>query len=228
MKQISFLFGGVMKEIEKYIGYYLLVYLVVLAICGFFQYMSVCQGKSLFCAFSMDGINTIITTTAYVLTPIVAIIGFQSWKNQFNSKTISEIAKDCSKLLNETNNKYCSLINSLPIHQNNEIDSCSLNDLQRLLEVCENNKVLTIINIQKLSRLTNNSDLSEKLDKWSNKCSAYTTDIMKSKLPNNDHQLNQLNERMCMIRSFGKYIITYENLDKLSLKSKHVFFFELV
>mgnify|MGYP003492231018 CR=1 FL=1 len=91
MKQISFLFWGVMKEIEKYIGYYLLVYLVVLAICGFFQYMSVCQGKSLFCAFSMDGINTIITTTAYVLTPIVAIIGFQSWKNYrrtFKKRTV--------------------------------------------------------------------------------------------------------------------------------------------
>ncbi|WP_228273444.1 hypothetical protein [Acinetobacter faecalis] len=71
-----------MKEIEKYIGYYLLVYLVVLAFCGFFQYMYECQGQSLSCAFSKDGFNTIITTTAYVLTPIVAIIGFTSWKKQ--------------------------------------------------------------------------------------------------------------------------------------------------
>lgn len=71
-----------MKEIEKYIGYYLLVYLVVLAFCGFFQYMYECQGQALSCALSKDGFNTIITTTAYVLTPIVAIIGFTSWKKQ--------------------------------------------------------------------------------------------------------------------------------------------------
>jgi len=32
----------------------------------------------------MTGINTIITTTAYVITPIVAIIGFISWKVQYN------------------------------------------------------------------------------------------------------------------------------------------------
>lgn len=71
-----------MKEIEKYIGYYLLVYLVVLAICGFFQYMSVCQGKSLLCAVTSQGITDILTVTAYILTPIVAIIGFQSWKTE--------------------------------------------------------------------------------------------------------------------------------------------------
>ena len=70
------------EEIEKYIGYYLLVYLVVLAFCGFFQYMYECQGQALSCALSKDGFNTIITTTAYVLTPIVAIIGFTSWKKQ--------------------------------------------------------------------------------------------------------------------------------------------------
>ncbi|WP_143222526.1 hypothetical protein [Acinetobacter terrae] len=46
--------------------------------------MAVCQGKSLACAFDMKGINSIITTTAYVLTPIVAIIGFVSWKVQYN------------------------------------------------------------------------------------------------------------------------------------------------
>lgn len=63
------------------------VYLVVLFICGFFQHMAICQGKSLECAFSMDGINTIVTTTAYVLTPIVAIIAFISWKDQKNFET---------------------------------------------------------------------------------------------------------------------------------------------
>ncbi|MDY6457737.1 hypothetical protein SKM54_00030 [Acinetobacter faecalis] len=90
-----------MKEIEKYIGYYLLVYLVVLAFCGFFQYMYECQGQSLSCAFSKDGFNTIITTTAYVLTPIVAIIGFLNWKQQHNKLILADEAK---KLLLAINN----------------------------------------------------------------------------------------------------------------------------
>ncbi|WP_228277120.1 hypothetical protein [Acinetobacter lwoffii] len=72
------------KEIEKYVGFYLLTYIIILFICGFFQYIAVCQGQSLSCSFSMTGINTIITTTAYVITPIVAIIGFISWKVQYN------------------------------------------------------------------------------------------------------------------------------------------------
>lgn len=80
-----------MKDIEKYIGYYLLVYISVLALFGFFQYVAVCQGESLKCAFSVDGVNEIITTTAYVLTPIVAIIGFQSWRHQETYKKSLEI-----------------------------------------------------------------------------------------------------------------------------------------
>jgi len=60
------------KEIEKYVGFYLLTYIIILFICGFFQYIAVCQGQSLSCSFSMIGINTIITTTAYVITPIVS------------------------------------------------------------------------------------------------------------------------------------------------------------
>lgn len=36
-----------MKDLEKYIGYYLLVYVIVLFIAAFFQYFTVCQGKSL-------------------------------------------------------------------------------------------------------------------------------------------------------------------------------------
>lgn len=85
-----------MSKIEKYVGYYLLVYLLVLSFCAFFQYFSVCQGKSLECIIKLDGMNTIITTTAYVLTPIVAIIGFLSWKNQKvgekNIETLDKLA----------------------------------------------------------------------------------------------------------------------------------------
>ncbi|MFW2055720.1 hypothetical protein [Acinetobacter haemolyticus] len=80
-----------MKEIEKYVGYYLLVYIYILIICGFFQYFIVCQGKSLECNFSINGINKILTTTAAVITPIIAIIGFLSWRNQETFKKTREL-----------------------------------------------------------------------------------------------------------------------------------------
>lgn len=95
-----------MKEIEKYIGYYFLVYFSVLALCGFFQYLAVCQGKSLECSFSMTGINTIITTTAYVLTPIIAIIGFQSWRNQETYRKSQELITLIIDKTREFNNAW--------------------------------------------------------------------------------------------------------------------------
>ena len=91
-----------MKDIEKYIGYYLGVYVVVLAICGFFQYFSNCQGQSLMCMVSIDRIEKIITITAYVITPIIAIIGFTNWKKQNQHNKVQDIVitlyKKISKL----------------------------------------------------------------------------------------------------------------------------------
>lgn len=87
------------KDIEKYVGYYFSVYLIVLFICGFFQYFAVCNGQSLECAFSMEGLNTIITTTAYVLTPIVAIIALLTWKLQHNKLTLANEAKSLIKAI---------------------------------------------------------------------------------------------------------------------------------
>lgn len=81
-----------MKQIEKYVGYYLGVYVFVLAICAFFQYISICHGKSLECMVDLNKLNIIITTTAYVTTPIVAIIGFISWKEQHNAGIYSKFA----------------------------------------------------------------------------------------------------------------------------------------
>ncbi|BFM76477.1 hypothetical protein DLI66_02910 [Acinetobacter baumannii] len=84
-----------MKQIEKYVGYYFLAYLFVLILCGFFQYFTVCQGKSLECNFSIGGINKILTTTATVLTPIIAIIGYLSWRNQETYKKSQELIDLC-------------------------------------------------------------------------------------------------------------------------------------
>ena len=111
-----------MKEIEKYVGYYLLVYLAVLSVCGFFQYIAICQGKSLECAFSMDGINTIITTTSYVLTPIIAIIGFLSWRSQ-------ETYRKSQEFIEQIMNKMREL--EITWHQSREYG-----DISRFQEYC--------------------------------------------------------------------------------------------
>lgn len=106
------------KEIEKYVCLYLLVYVAILAICGFFQYMAICQGKSLACAFDMEGMNKIITTIASVITPIVAIVGFINWRDQeLYKKSIDIIQQTHEKsyeLLKQwidlRNEKYCDFI----------------------------------------------------------------------------------------------------------------------
>lgn len=146
-----------MKDIEKYIGYYLLVYLVVLAFCGFFQYMSVCQGQSLNCAFSMSGINAIITTTSYVLTPIVAIIGFLSWKKQFNSQLISNLAQTCLNNLNKNFNNHSNLLSYL--HTDNS-------ELQVIILNLQKDSALISNLITRLSQITNDTELEDTNSSW--------------------------------------------------------------
>lgn len=135
-----------MKEIEKYVGLYLLAYLVVLTICGFFQYMTVCQGKSLECSFSLVGINTIITTTAYVLTPIVAIIGFLSWKNQHNIKLYSDYANEVLKKYEQV---FDLMLNINKIHQYTESKILSLDQNPQLTNEEKNEIVNNLIDEMK-------------------------------------------------------------------------------
>lgn len=149
-----------MKDIEKYVGYYLLVYLVVLAICGFFQYMTICQGKSLDCAFSMNGINTIITTTAYVITPIVAIIGFFSWKIQKQYDLQKEYAEKILNIINsistQLNNSYSSF-DTLKTLDDKVISLKEFESLNLLNFTNEINSVLTHVKI--LQQIKNNSEI---------------------------------------------------------------------
>jgi hypothetical protein len=130
-----------MKEVEKYVGLYLLVYFTVLVICGFFQYVAVCQGKSLECSFSMSGINTIITTTAYVLTPIVAIIGFLSWKSQHNIKIYSDYANE---VLIKYEQVFDLMLNINKLHKYTESKILSLNQ-NTLLTPKEKNEAIEIL-----------------------------------------------------------------------------------
>lgn len=128
------------KEIEKYVGFYLLTYIIILFICGFFQYIAVCQGQSLSCSFSMTGINTIITTTAYVITPIVAIIGFISWKVQYNIQLEKNDLRNALKaavILKEN-------INYFEVHLNNlyvQIQEVPVKNFETLISHYDENKV---------------------------------------------------------------------------------------
>jgi hypothetical protein len=174
-----------MKDIEKYIGYYLLVYLIVLSVIGFFQYMAICQGKSLVCAFSMNGINTIITTTSYVLTPIVAIIGFINWKVQYNI----QLEKDDLKSIKIEVIKFKELLQYFDIHFRDlyiDITNNNINDLNEMLyeyqgdkyELAQKRRNLSDITMKYYSTLENSvtfekdskelDDIYEKLNiyKW--------------------------------------------------------------
>lgn len=127
------------KEIEKYVGLYLLVYITILAICGFFQYIAVCSGKSLACAFDMEGVNTIITTTAYVLTPIIAIIGFINWKVQYNI----QLEKEDLKSIKIEVIKFKELMQYFDVHFRDlytDIVKNSNNDFNEMLIEYQNNK----------------------------------------------------------------------------------------
>lgn len=92
-----------LNEVIVYVGLYLTFYLIVITLCGVVQYYHVCHGESFNCELYLTGLNTIITTTAYVVTPIVAIIGFLSWKRQHNKETISEISRKIYELIDEQN-----------------------------------------------------------------------------------------------------------------------------
>ncbi|MNG52545.1 hypothetical protein D3C78_139620 [compost metagenome] len=113
-----------MKEIKKYVGLYLFVYIFVLVICGIFQFVSACNGASLECVLNTTEINTIVSTTSYVLTPLVAIIGFLSWKNQYNKVTVSQLSKEIYKSLDEENllaYKYRGCIKPIGTETENDI-----------------------------------------------------------------------------------------------------------
>ncbi len=73
-----------MKRHYKFISYYLLVYLILLFIYGLIQNLSICvEMKGFECNFSELKFFNFLTVVSYILTPIIAIIGFQNWKNQY-------------------------------------------------------------------------------------------------------------------------------------------------
>lgn len=81
------------KAIEKYVWFYLGVYVIVLLTFASFQYFGECEGVSLNCKTNWEKVKDILQTTAYMLTPIVAIIGFYAWKEQHNKNINAELGR---------------------------------------------------------------------------------------------------------------------------------------
>lgn len=94
------------KEVWKYVGWYLFVYIVVISIYGIAQYLTICTDmKGFECNFKEDKILAFLTVVAYILTPIVAILGFQSWRKQYkyqNQKDrFNKLFESCLRLNSE-------------------------------------------------------------------------------------------------------------------------------
>lgn len=85
------------KEIEKYVWYYLSVYIVVLLVFAAFQYFGVCDGESLNCKTNWEKVKDILQTTAYIVTPIVAIAGFISWQEQKEYDKVDKVFEEVVK-----------------------------------------------------------------------------------------------------------------------------------
>jgi len=81
-----------MKDIEKYVWYYISIYIFVLGIFAFFQYIAICNGESLNCKVYWSDVKDILQTTAYIVTPVVAIVAFVSWKDQHNKRVYSDFS----------------------------------------------------------------------------------------------------------------------------------------
>ena len=112
----------------------------------------------------MTGFNAIIITTSYVLTPIVAIIGFLSWKKQHNKQTISQLSKNAYDLLSSQNliafrfigyipNSYEDGANDQIMHDLRDVTNNTF-DLIRLICKITNNIELEHLNEQNRTNIT--------------------------------------------------------------------------
>jgi len=73
-----------MNGTYKYILLYIFSYIILLIFYGILQNIVICTDmKGFECNYSETKIIAFLTVSAYILTPIVAIFGFQNWKEQY-------------------------------------------------------------------------------------------------------------------------------------------------
>ncbi|QOW44425.1 MULTISPECIES: hypothetical protein [Acinetobacter] len=88
-------------DVIKYILIYLLIYVVMVIGYGVLQNYYVCTDMNGFtCNFNEQKLLNFLTVVSYILTPLVAIIGFLSWKNQHNKHIQNEIIQTAINELN--------------------------------------------------------------------------------------------------------------------------------
>lgn len=86
------------KEINKFVYKYLGVYGIALIIYWLIELIMECTESGVSCHFDESKLMAFLSVTAYIITPIVAAIGFFSWKDQ-------EDYKQAINLLNENLDK---------------------------------------------------------------------------------------------------------------------------
>ncbi|QXR20883.1 hypothetical protein EGK58_013715 [Acinetobacter variabilis] len=89
------------KEIIKYVIGYISIYVFLSVIYGIAQKYFICADIEGFnCNFNEEKFLNFLTVLSYILTPLVAIIGFISWKEQHNKQIQNEIIQTAINELN--------------------------------------------------------------------------------------------------------------------------------
>lgn len=100
----------------EYLFFYFLIYVLLVALYGLVEYVTVCKDMQGYeCNLNQNKLISFLTVVAYVLTPAVAIIGFQTWKEQHNKSIFSSNAREILVILNQLN----SLIDEMSTNFNN-------------------------------------------------------------------------------------------------------------
>lgn len=148
------------KEIEKYVWYYLAVYIVVLFIFALFQYFTVCEGASLNCKTNWEKVKDILQTTAYILTPIIAIIGFISWKVEYNTQlekedlnTIKSTTRSLKEIFLYFDSHFRDLYLDLEGNDKISLKDILINHRENVKELYEKRNQLTHITMKYYSAL---------------------------------------------------------------------------
>lgn len=89
--------------------FYLLSYCLVVLICAVFQWINNCDYVLSSCSINTENLNAILQTSASIITPIFAIWGYFTWREQEVYKTSKEIM---ASILTQTNDIYKAWKNS--------------------------------------------------------------------------------------------------------------------
>lgn len=85
----------------KYILIYLGIYLAILLIQAFINFLALCHGELYRCIYDHETVITTVQTTAYVLAPLVVIFGLNTWIKQHTVTVNHDLLKDALKAIDQ-------------------------------------------------------------------------------------------------------------------------------